>query len=389
MRHFWPLAWVGLAHLLAAQGAAAQSLTVAPVEPAKDAGAVESKTLIPPLRTGNDDAYLELYGQINKGLLIFDDGAGTLAYFPVDNGNSSSRVGVRGFLALEDDWSIGANLEAEWTPYSTNSVNQLNHGEFNWDAFLLRKAEIYVKGQIGTIWIGQGSMASDGTAESDLSGTSVIGHSVVSDMAGGSLFTLSDSTLSARSVKSVFNNFDGLSRKLRVRYDTPSFNGFSASASLGQQVVPTVTDVTVWDIAARYAGTIEDVKIAGALAFSRPGDDRSIVDGSISLLHVPTGLSVTLASGTETSGGAYGYAKLGYQTDFFDFGMTAISVDGYAGSDIGGAGRHSKSLGLQLVQNVDYLQTEFYVGGRIFEYDEASADFNDASALLVGARAKF
>ena len=350
-------------------------------------------TLIPKLRSGNDDNYIEFYGQINKGLLIFDDGGSTLGYFPVDNANSSSRAGIRLYGTIVEGWSLGANLEWEWNPYSTTNVNQLNRDDFDWETDLLRKGEVYLTSDtLGKLWLGQGSMASDGTAEVDLSGTSVVGYSLVADMAGGPFFRMDDGLLSTVHVKDTFTNYDGVGRKLRVRYDTPSFAGFTLATSFGTQVVPTETDVNVWDIAMRYENTFDEFKVSGALAYSEPGDDQSLYDGSVSVLHEPTGISLTLAaaySDEETADGRYGYVKLGYQRDFFDFGRTALSVDAYYGEDILANESDSTSFGAQVVQNFDYLQTEVYLGVRSYSYEETDESFEDAVAVLTGARVRF
>ena len=218
-------------------------------------------------------------------------------------------------------------------------MNQLNRGEPDWGRFLLRKAEGYLNSQqFGVLWLGQGSMASDGTAEVDLSGTDVIGYSNVSDLAGGQLFAFADRNgLSAVNVGSVFSNLDGLSRKLRVRYDTPSFAGFTLSSSYGTQVVPEPTEIDVWDVALRYAGEFGGFKMASAVAYSDTGSANRY-DGSLSVLFVPTGISVTAAGGyddgLDSPGGRYLYGKLGYQRQFLEQGVTAISIDAYTGDDI-------------------------------------------------------
>ena len=134
--------FVALAPMVLAVPAAAQD-AAKPKEAA--AGASNPKaTVIPKLRMGGSESYVEIYGQINKGVLVFDDGGETLGYIPVDNGNSSSRAGLRIYGSLGNGWSLGGTLEAEWTPYSTDEVTQLNHGDYDWDAALLRKAELYV-----------------------------------------------------------------------------------------------------------------------------------------------------------------------------------------------------------------------------------------------------
>jgi hypothetical protein len=283
---------------------------------------------------------------------------------------------------MEDNWSVGLNAEMEWNPYSTTNVNQENKGDYDWETHLLRKAEVYLESkEYGKFWFGQGSMASDETAEVDLSGTSVVGYSLLSDMAGGPFFRLSDGTLSTVHVKDAFTNYDGLSRKLRVRYDTPSLGGFSLATSVGTQVVPDTTDVAVWDVALRYDETFAEFKLGGAVAFSRPGDGNSTYDASMSLLHLATGISLTLAGGysdKEAVDGRYGYVKLGYQADIFEVGKTAFSVDAYFGKDIAGKDSKSDAFGAQVVQNLDYLKTELYLGARTYSYEEEAADVEDS-----------
>ena len=382
---------------LAAVMAFGISLPVAAAEavppPPPPAASTPKETWIPKLRVGDDQAYIELYGQINKGVLGFDDGESTLGYPLVDNGNSSTRAGLRASTVLSEGWSLGGNLEWEWTPYSTNYVNQLNRDDIDWDSELLRKAEAYLTSeQYGKLWLGQGSMASDSTAEVDLSGTTVIGYSLVADMAGGPFFRLNDGQLSSVHVKDAFTNYDGLGRKLRVRYDTPSFSGFSLATSVGTQVVPTETDVTVWDVAARYDQTYDEFKVSAAVAYSEPAEDQNLYDGSVSVLHVPSGISLTVAaaySDESVTDGRYGYIKLGYQTDYFEAGKTAISIDAFTGQDIDALGSDSTSFGLQLVQNLDYLQTELYLGVRSYSYDEPGVSIDDSTAVLGGARMKF
>jgi len=387
-KHLAVLAVAGLS--APASGAVAQQ--------APPAGVVEvdapPEQWIPDLKWGDDENWVEFYGQINKGVLFFDDGAETNVFFPVDNGNSSTRFGFRALTTLNDDLTVGGNFEFEWNPYSTNNVNQLNIDDFDWDTALLRKAEVYFTSEtMGKLWLGQGSMASDGSAEVDLSGTTVIGYSAVQDMAGGPLFRLTDGTLSDVAVKDAFTNFDGLGRKFRVRYDTPSWEGLTLSSSLGTQIVPTVTDVAVWDIAARYSKEFGDFELASAVAFSIPGDDQSIIDGSFSVLHVPSGISLTAAAAVEDNpsdiDGRYIYGKLGYQTEYFDWGATAVSVDAYFGEDIAADGSDSHSIGAQFVQNIDYLQTELYLGARLYDYNEEVASFDDGFAVLSGARLRF
>ncbi|MCB1497700.1 MAG: porin [Bauldia sp.] len=353
-------------------------------------------TLVPDLTIGNEAFNLGFYGQVDTGVLHADDGRDGRWYVPAGNGNSSTRFGILFHAGEPGHASFGANYEFEYDAFSTKYLNQENDGDPDWNRFLTRKAEIFVDSRLGKLWFGQGSMASDQTAEVDLSGTTVIGNSNVSDLAGGQLFAVKGGGLSGFSVKDVFTNLDGVGRKLRVRYDTPTFAGFTLSGSYGTQVIPEPTDVDEWDAALRYAGEFGAFRVAGAVAYSGKGRERrpyGVYDGSVSLLHVPSGLSLTAASGhndrKDDSDRAYTYAKIGYQRDFFAVGATALSADVYSGSGIRIAHSSGSSWGLQVVQNFDYCQTQLYLGYREYDYEDREAGYKPLRALLTGARVKF
>jgi len=69
------------------------------------AAANDQKTLIPRLRLGGEASF-EIYGQIDKGFLVYDDGGGALLYPLVDNSNSSARFGAKvgAPVASDVDW---------------------------------------------------------------------------------------------------------------------------------------------------------------------------------------------------------------------------------------------------------------------------------------------
>ncbi|MEP3945052.1 porin [Ascidiaceihabitans sp.] len=339
---------------------------------------------VKPIKVTSDDSAFRLTfsGQLNRGILLTDDGEDTDAFF-VDNDNSSTRFRLNGEADV-GSLTAGFVVEIQTESNSTASVNQNTQSvSLEFDP---RKLEIFLAGNFGTLYLGQGQTASDGTSEQDLSGTTVVGYSGVADFAGGLLLRQADGTLTAINVGSVFANFDGQSRRDRVRYDTNKFGGFSLSAGFN--------DNEGGDIALRYAETLGSVKLAAALAYSRT-DTLSRVNGSISGLHEPSGLSLTLAAGRDDldAGGRdpeFGYLKVGYQTDKISkWGKTAFSVDYYDGSDIASLNDSSESYGLQVVQNIEKINTELYAGFRTYSYENGGPALNDLDAVLVGARFKF
>ena len=106
-------------------------------------------------------------------------------------------------------------------------------------------------------------------------------------------------------------------------------------------MVPEVVGGDVWDVAVRYAGERGAFKMTAAAAYSNAGT-ADIYDGSVSVLHVPTGISLTGAGGYNAGDdgvdGRYLYGKLGYQRALFGAGSTAFAIDIYGGDDINTAG---------------------------------------------------
>ncbi|MCB1501662.1 MAG: hypothetical protein KDK07_18070 [Bauldia sp.] len=372
----------------------AVTLGVVAVLGASGGAACAGDTLVPPLRVGDEEAYLQLYGQFSPSLLVVDDGRSTLGYGPIDNSNASSRLGLRLYVGINSATYLGADLEGEYDGYATNYVDQLNRGGWDGHGALLRHAEGYLSSKpLGTLWLGQGDMASNNTAEVDLSGTDVVGYSSVSDLAGGQFFAYAgDAGLSAITVADAFSNLDGLDRKLRVRYDTPSLAGLTASASYGREVVPEVTGGDVWDVAVRYAHDSGPFKVAAAAAYSDTGSSNR-VDGSASILHMASGISLTGAAGYNAGDdgidGRYLYGKLGYRHAFFDVGATAFAVDTYVGDSIDTPGAESLSFGAFVVQDFDDYQTQLYLGVRSYAYDDDAADYRRLVAAMTGVRVKF
>ncbi|MDH3658540.1 MAG: porin [Alphaproteobacteria bacterium] len=341
------------------------------------------------MQSGMDQVRLTLSGQVNRGILVTDDGDDTDVFF-VDNDNSSTRIRLLGDARFNDDVSVGSVIEVQLESNSTADVSQDDQRNVGANNFTERKLEVFADSKTyGRLWLGQGDTASNGTSEVDLSGTGVIGYSGIADLAGGIQFQ-EDGALSGVTIGDTFSNLDGLSRDDRLRYDTPVYSGAKLSASA-------IADDR-WDIALRYARELFGAhEFETAIAYADVDDDFDQVSASASLLLGDTlpGASITLATGNRDfdAGGRndaqFFYGKLGYQFAPFGIGDTAVAVDYYDGEDIAVDGDESTSIGLVAVQNVDRIGTELYAGLRNYELDRGGADFDDVTGLLVGARLKF
>ena len=106
--------------------------------------------------TLSDGTVIRFSGQLNMGVLHYDDGQDDFTNF-VDNDNSSSRARVA-ILSTSGDWKFELTLEAEYQPLASNVVSQLDD-EPDWDfpATNVRKAEVaFANEHFGKLWLGQG-----------------------------------------------------------------------------------------------------------------------------------------------------------------------------------------------------------------------------------------
>lgn len=345
-----------------------------------------------------DKASVQIYGQVNRAFLAADDGDSSDIYF-VDNGNSSSRIGLLGDAKVSDDITMGAKMEFE---YKSNPSDKVNQDDKNPDGSSFDDRWIdgqFTSKRFGKLYLGKGSTASDGTSEVDLSGTDVVGYSSIADMAGGILF-YDDDTDSRSTTKAgdAFSNFDGLSRRNRVRYDSPQLWGFTVGGSLLSNG---------GDLALKYAAKWgEEWKFAAAAAYANPyatdRDTDSQYNGSASILH-SSGFNLTVAggyrdleSGVSNPDGSkrhddptFFYGKLGYRATWLDVGETRFSIDYNYSKDLDQDNDDGKSVGFQAVQDLSNWGSELYLGYRWYSLDRDATDYKDINTLMTGVRVKF
>lgn len=331
----------------------------------------------------------EFYGHLNFGVFSVDDGFNQYTAFG-DGSPSPSRFGFNYSTAIGAD-TLRFNFETALGFSSSSSYSQGNTG-FTWDFDKgdLRKIEfIYETQSAGVFSIGQGSMATDGAAGSDLSGTTLVNEVAVADFAGGYFF---GGATGPTDVSGVFTDYDG-SRRTRLRYDTPSFGGFTVAAAWGKNALSDSDDADYYDIATFYEGDLSGAKLVAGLGYSWKDDPsnpviKELLVGSASVV-LSNGLNATLAAGSEQSGsGSYVYGKLGYRTDIWASGETAFSIDYYSGDDIDGALPGSSSAtGLGAVQKFDDLSLEAYLG--YYRYGFDGANVPDITSVTFGGRWKF
>ncbi|MCI5162841.1 MAG: hypothetical protein D3917_12665 [Candidatus Electrothrix sp. AX5] len=359
-------------------------------------GAVSASAL--EIKSGNDKVDLQLYGHINRAVMAVDDGNDS-KIFHVDNTHSESRIGLKAKVKASEKLTVGGNAEVQW---QANPSEQVSMDNESISAELKERAmEVYFDfSNIGKVSLGTGKMASDETSEMDLSGTDLAGNSGMADAGGGFAFynTKTVAVAESEEVKSitvgnVFNQMDGLSKKDRVRYDTPSLAGFSLGASLGEKEMA--------DTALRYSGEFGGTKLKAAVAYSDPGEgkDYTQINGSASVLF-GFGLNLTVAGGTRDlddmpangDDPTFMYGKIGYKAKIFSAGSTACSFDYGVFSNIKNQDTEEEgtAYGVQVVQKLSDYNTELFVAYRNFELkDNTAADYEPITLAMGGVRIKF
>ena len=335
-------------------------------------------------------APFKFYGHLNFGFMNFDDGVRDETYF-TDNDNSNSRAGLRSDSELANGDTLRLQFEFSFGLNGSSKIN-FDDDSFTatWKRTEIRKLEgEYKIDRIGKFYFGQGSMAADGVAEKDLSGTNVINYSSVAELGGGHFFRIVDGTVSTIPLGSVFKNFDG-SRRTRIRYDTPPYSGYVLSVSYGQEVLKENDDNDYTDLAVHYKNEFGYLKILGGIGYEWIDGDGESLAGSFSLLHSATGLNGTIAFGDAVDDSReYKYFKIGLIRHWLDQGSTSISIDYFSGSDIGLENSESDSYALGIVQKFDEINVEAFATLRTFEYEDRDAIYADSDVAMIGARWKY
>jgi porin-like protein len=338
-------------------------------------------------------ATFDVYGQLSPAIVAFDDGGVTTSSL-ADNSHSNSRLGLwvyrefaRGELSFNFETAIGFR--------GTNSVSQnavLN--DWDWTRNNIRKLEAIIKtDRIGTFYLGQGSMASDGVATSDLAGTSIVTYVGIPDTAGSFFLRTVSGPLSLVSVAQAFPNFDG-GRRLRVRYDSPTYRNVYVSASLGKQVLSNVSDSKDSDLTIRYELDSRRFHIRGAAGYTwinrQTARNNRTGISSFSVKHKQSGIILSVSSGTRDTQGNYRYFKLSRDVVLPRIGPLSVSVDYYAANHMVTGGSRSESYGIGIIQRFSEQRLETYLGLREYKYsDQTPIAYRKARSLLVGARWKF
>ena len=350
---------------------------------------IESEVYEPPLTFNMySGGVVTFYGQINPTFQSFDDGEEITSGI-VDNGNWNTRLGFT-VVQPADEFTVRLRFETGLGLRNSAAVSQeFTPDWIDWRATALRWFEAAGDSRFGTLSLGQGSSASDGTAGLDDSFTFHAGATNSTDGFGSFRFRDDDGMLTNVTIGQVNNSFDG-ARRFRARYDTPVVGGFMLSTSYGINILVEEDNTNYYDVAARWTGELGDFAVRAAVGYqwldNPDGEDTERLAGSGTVVHTPTGFNFALSAGQQIGGASYVWGRAGWRNEVFDVGATSLSVDYYHGWDFLSDGAETINYGIYGVQTFDRLSIDVYGGVRKFTYDDDVRSYQDAYGILTGVR---
>lgn len=300
-------------------------------------------------RKGNRKVKLEVSGQVNEALLIWDDGTESNAGI-YTNDDARTRFRFKGTAKITDDVSAGYLLEIGVRGANSKRFNQENNEgcteavtpgspPVNNCGLDVRHTTWYLDSKkFGRVWVGLTAGAGENITEINLANTvNVAKYSDVEDTGLGLYTRTGDGTrlanfsstsgrtgLQWRQLIRGGGDQPGEGRRYNlIKYDTPEIGGFVGTASWGED--------DTWEMALRYKGEFSGFKLAAGIAYgensegpvsavqgdSTPGfqcvgnnrnsanpPDGSVPDtrcnqlgGSVSVMHSESGLYGNFAAG--------------------------------------------------------------------------------------------
>lgn len=287
-------------------------------------------------KKGNRRTTLTVYGRVSEAI-VWTDWEDYSDWSVGSNSNAPSFVGFIGGYQLRPGLKAKYAIQIGLGGYEANVLTGgYGHLEGDTHGLYLRNASLSLESDtFGAFTIGKTRQATDGISQIDTSKSWIASQ------------PLTFRPITGEGLGEVLE-MDG-TRANVVRWDSPELNGFwvSASASPSNTDLMGNTDGMVWDVAARYWGDVGAFKVGAGVGY-REGiwieddaligvplmvaidENLSVVSGSASVMHKPSGVFLN---------GTYGST---------DFDVADVTIDGYAvkaGIEMGGLMSSGKGFG--------------------------------------------
>ncbi|MGH1417470.1 MAG: porin [Hyphomicrobiaceae bacterium] len=387
------------------------------------------------VRKGNRKVSLRISGWVAEQIAYWDDGSEDNVYVQGMGEGIATHFKLTGTARISPDWSAGYVLQIE--AQSSDPLLNLDQDNDDGGAGLsIYQSKWFLRSQtLGQVSVGLLSQASDNAALLvDSSGSILQGNWIMYDGAGyfansngarlalpnGNTVRYGDVAYCHSIGFGTGGDCHGLTTN-GVRYDTPVWGGFSASAGWGED--------DYWDVAARFTGEGLGFRLAVAAAYSQNTDnndrpnitaggglDSSFTQVGGYLQHLQTGLFLYGAYGREDNNFNYllpnagliaapdneqYYVKggirarvmpVGHSILFGEFGQSYDQVS----DNLLDAGISSSELtrwGVGLVQEIDNASMSVWLKYRNIEGDFSGAggttELDDIDFIVFGGLIAF
>ena len=378
-------------------------------------------------RKGNRKVSLTISGWVTEQVTWWDDGVQSSSYVTGAGATLGSNVKFTGQATIVPGWTAGyvLHLEMDGSDALTTNQNTPNGpGLFAGTANYAQTLQSYwfIKSDtFGKVGIGLQSMVADNAAILvDGSGSLVPANWVAFDVLSFGIRTKGGGFANAtsRAGQGALNTgADPLTPNATtaltwggagacipgdcygvpvnsVRYDSPVFAGFSASASWG--------DDDAWDIGLRYAGELHGFKVAATVVYaestgtvSSTFGDSDYTQAGLYIQHIGTGIFGLLNYGeldnhlTNADGDTW-YVKAGLRRNWNHLGATVLYGE-YMNSDADDTfSSEFKWWGLGAVQEIDAAAMSLWLKYRNYEFeDNTGNDYEDMNEVTFGALINF
>ena len=409
------------------------------------------------VRKGTRKVSLTISGQVSQELMFWDDGVNSDMYIAGPT-SSNSRWRMLGSAKISPEITAGFMYELEHLATSSSAQNQQNGTGYSntvgngagddggANSANLRQLWAYVEHKrLGRVEIGFGSTEANNIILIDLSGKGMAASNDVRLHNAAMRIAQGNGLYSSATWGNYFQGSSGdwlNERQDHISYRTPVIAGFMLGASFAED--------NYWDVALRYAGEFNGIRIAGGLGYSirseynspsgatsmpTTGANAGLVIctsncdkelrqlvGGLSIRHMPTGLFFTGAFGdremeADAIGGdfdsSFFYLSGGVARNFFGLGdtvlygeysqwkgtsqdteITTVGPGGVGNVTAGGlSGDKLTHWGVGVVQHVDAAAMEFWLAYKNFslEADAFSAvgGAEDLHLITAGTRIRF
>jgi len=355
-----------------------------------------------PMQAHAAKAEFSFSGQISRAVSQVDNGIDTDTLH-VDNNNSGTRLRLKGQTDLENGMTAGVYWE---TQYQDNDSSAVDIGDKDTSsAFKSRIREVWFSGDWGKLYLGQGNGAANGTSEVDFSGTTIADYSG-NNLDDGISFVSKSSTTTVKN-GDAFDNFDGLSRNDRLRYDLPKWGPVGLALSTGQERTEVALRYSSkfdaggkLGIAAGFvtqdgftSGSPAKVGIVGGVPAVIPAvapvpNDFEQLGISASILFA-SGFNITVHVGEQDLESASvdpegTWIKVGKITGQHNYSVSFHTVD-----DLDDVGDEAERTNLSYVYNMAKYGVELFGTFQTSSLDRTGVNFEDVEQFAIGSRIKF